>query len=218
MRICLSAIAAVLLAQVVLGQETPQEDTAADVSQEAAAATPTAGAEVSNAEFQTLQEFDTTPVVSFLEVDQDFQILSWTSDNPISTKSFVFELDAPAHLLLTDFKQNGDSFMVYDNGELIGATRPAETTEAFAATPEDAVKDKTFSKAAFALAPGAHNITVEATSPFEFGSAAVRLLSNEQALFKDDDDDEEEDDDHHRYRHHHKRPQCKNSKRNSSKK
>jgi hypothetical protein len=203
MRVCLTAIAALLLAQIVLGQEAVQDDAAAavDATEDAApledGAAP-AAVEKSNADFMTLADFDTTPIESALELDQEFQVLSWTSANPISTKSFVFELEAPAHLLLTDFKQNGDSFMVYDNGEVIGATRPAVTTEAYAETPEDAVSDASFSKAAFPLAPGAHNITIEATSPFEFGSAAVRLVANEQSLYTDDgEDDEEHHGDHH---------------------
>lgn len=202
MRVCLTAIAALLLAQIVLGQEVVQDDAAAaapavgateDAAPLADGASP-AAVEKSNAEFKTLADFDTTPIESALELDQEFQILSWTSANPISTKSFVFELEAPAHLLLTDFKQNGDSFMVYDKGEVIGATRPAVTTEAYAETPEDAVADASFSKAAFPLAPGPHNITIEATSPFEFGSAAVRLVAIEQSLYTDDDKD---DKDHH---------------------
>lgn len=198
MRVCLTAIAALLLAQIVLGQEAVQDDAAAaavDATEDAApledGASP-AAVEKSNAEFKTLADFDVTPIESALELDQEFQVLSWTSANPISTKSFVFELEAPAHLLLTDFKQNGDSFMVYDNGEVIGATRPAVTTEAYAETPEDAVADASFSKAAFPLAPGAHNITIEATSPFEFGSAAVRLVANEQSLYTEDEDDDKE--------------------------
>ncbi|KAI8579156.1 hypothetical protein K450DRAFT_300467 [Umbelopsis ramanniana AG] len=210
MRVCLTAIAALLLTQIVLGQDVVQDDVAATTSVEVApegTAAPEATAvpeegdapaavEKSNAEFQLLADFDATPIETALELEQEFQILSWTSANPISTKSFVFELEAPAHLLLTDFKQNGDSFMVYDNGEVIGATRPAVTTEAYAETPEDAVADASFSKAAFPLAPGAHNITIEATSPFEFGSAAVRLVANEQSLYKEDDDDEK--DEHHK--------------------
>ncbi|KAG2176658.1 hypothetical protein INT44_007322 [Umbelopsis vinacea] len=221
MRVCLTAIAALLLAQIVLGQDVVQDEVAATSVDASAAPEGTAAAaaeegvaavEKSNAEFQTMADFDATPIETALELEQEFQILSWTSANPISTKSFVFELEAPAHLLLTDFKQNGDSFMVYDNGEVIGATRPAVTTEAYAETPEDAVTDASFSKAAFPLAPGAHNITIEATSPFEFGSAAVRLVANEQSLYKGEDEekhDEKHDEkygkkhgDHHDDDHH----------------
>jgi hypothetical protein len=130
-------------------------------------------------------------------MNQDFQIFTWGGENPMSSKSFVFELQTAAHFLLTDYKQNGDSFQVYDNGELIGATRAVSATSAYAETPEDAVADASFSKAAFSLAAGAHNITIEATSPYDFGSGAVRLVPNRQTLYKsDDDDDHKEKEDH----------------------
>ncbi|KAG2181027.1 hypothetical protein INT43_008609 [Umbelopsis isabellina] len=229
MRVCLSALAAFLLATAVFAQEAGEaqatssavavessmaEVPAADADAAVPSASPSATADdaeaaapsaaVSNSDF-LMTEFDATPEVSTLELNQDFQTFNWVENSPVSAKSFVFELEAPAQLLLTDYKQAGDSFHVYDNGELIGATRKTEGTNAFAETPEEAVPIAQFSKAAFALAPGPHNITIEAISTFESGSGAVRLvpateeLMVQQQLYKHDDDehDDKHDDDKH---------------------
>jgi hypothetical protein len=214
MRVCLSAIAAMLLVQCIFAQEEAKEEAKEvhpahpeppkavhpahpEPPKEVHPAHPGPPAQPkTNADFKTIEEYDATPVVSPLEMNQDFQVFSWGGENPLSSKSFVFELHTAAHFLLTDYKQNGDSFQVYDNGELIGATRAVNATSAYAETPEDAVADKSFSKAAFSLAAGAHNITIEATSPYDFGSGAVRLVPNRQTLYKSDDDDHKDEEDH----------------------
>ncbi|KAM3584610.1 hypothetical protein VKS41_003418 [Umbelopsis sp. WA50703] len=209
MRVCLSALAAFLLATAVFAQEAGQ-------ASDAEAPAPAPAGSLSNADF-LMPEFNATPEVSTLELNQDFQTFNWVENNPTSAKSFVFQLEAPAQLLVTDYKQAGDSFQVYDNGELIGSTAKTEGTNAYAETPEDAVSIAQFSKAAFAMAPGPHNITIEATSPYDSGSGAVRLVPateefmETQQLWEDEDKEDEHDehdkhDKHRKHRKHRKDP------------
>lgn len=98
----------------------------------------------------------------------------------------------------------GDVFEVIDNGKSIGKTSELQITPGteplYAATPEEAFEDARFSKAAYLLEAGAHEITIKvADSVNENGTGAVRVVQKIQSLWgkkheKHDDDDEDDED------------------------
>jgi hypothetical protein len=98
-----------------------------------------------------------------------------------------------------------------DNGKSIGKTSELEMNPeaepVYAATPEEALEDLRFSKAAYPLEAGAHEITIKvADSVNENGTGAVRVVQKVQSLKKkhdkeDDEDDEDDDEDDKDYQH-----------------
>ncbi|KAI7861833.1 hypothetical protein BDF14DRAFT_1746602 [Spinellus fusiger] len=149
--------------------------------------------------------------VSFLEVsdkmhslNETFSNFHWNGQNAMARETYTFELAEPSFLQITDYKNSGDVFVVYDNDTVIGETSAIPESadkEVFAGTPEAALSDDRFSQGVFPLAVGAHKISIFAKSPYEAGTAAIRMMTSfQQALYKKgkwdhggDDDEEDED-------------------------
>ncbi|KAI8373071.1 uncharacterized protein BYT42DRAFT_621772 [Radiomyces spectabilis] len=137
-----------------------------------------------------------------LELSEEFQPFNWESaDSKVMVdRSFHLSLSEPAELQITDFMMGGDQFEILDNGVSMGKTSRANATaDAFVATPEEALMDKRFSKAAFPLQAGEHELTISiANSPYASGTGALRVVQQLQSLYNkkgwdDDDDDDWED-------------------------
>ena len=82
-----------------------------------------------------------------------------------------------ATLTVTDAFLKGDTFEVYDNGNLIGSTSAVATdTAGCGSDPVPCLVDPSVSHAVFNLGPGAHSITIKAlASPFQSGAANFRV-------------------------------------------
>lgn len=141
-----------------------------------------------------------------LELTDSFSNFRWSGNDVLAQETFTVNLDQAARIQVTDYKNRGDTFQVYDNGELLGETsevEDAQDAEVFAATPEEALEDERFSKGTFDLEEGEHKITIKATGPYEAGTAAIRLVAKDQSQdlhkkkggWDDDKDDKKWDDD-----------------------
>ncbi|KAF7729762.1 hypothetical protein EC973_003840 [Apophysomyces ossiformis] len=110
----------------------------------------------------------------------EFDFFHWTGKRDAEAlETFVADLERPAILQITDFKNRGDMFQVFDNDRHIGQTSVVMMTEdddTFAETPEDALMDSRFSRGIFRLDSGPHRIVIKANGPFDAGTAAIRLL------------------------------------------
>lgn len=149
-----------------------------------------------------LNEFEASQI-SALELKEDFETFHWIKEDQDTTvdRTFTFELKEPAELQITDFMKGGDIYEVMDNGKSIGKTSEVQdAADLYAATPEEALEDERFSKAAYPLEAGAHNITIKVTDSLnENGTGAIRIVQKMQSFHKkggkkDDDDDEDDDD------------------------
>ncbi|KAJ8659129.1 hypothetical protein O0I10_005168 [Lichtheimia ornata] len=145
-----------------------------------------------------------------VELTDSFSLFRWSGDSDAqAVETFSINLDKPARIQVTDFKNRGDTFKIYDNGNLIGETSEVESEQddsVYAATPEEALENDQFSKGTFDIAEGEHSITIKASGPYDAGTAAIRLIqepSQNQQLHKkksgkkggkswDDDDDDDE--------------------------
>ena len=138
-----------------------------------------------------------------------FTTFRWKGEEAVAKESFELEVDDAARIQVTDYKNRGDSFEIFDNGVSIGTTNKVDVNkdeQVFAATPEEALNDERFSKGVFDLAKGSHVITIKATGPYEAGTAAIRLMDRAGIAFlkksdknkhdddKDDGDDKDDDD------------------------
>jgi hypothetical protein len=127
-----------------------------------------------------------------------FAVFRWEGNGTFARESFAFELNEPTRLQVIDFKHHGDMFDVYDHGKLLGSSSKVvydENVETYAATPQEALLDDHFSKGAFSLEKGNHNITIKAHGPYQVGSAALRLLQRTNLVLAKGHEDEEEEDD-----------------------
>ena len=90
--------------------------------------------------------------------------------------NFVAPSDG-ATLTVTDAFLKGDTFEVFDNGNLIGSTSAVATDQTSCGSdPVPCLADPTVSHALFNLGPGAHSITIKAlASPFQSGAAYFRV-------------------------------------------
>ncbi len=89
--------------------------------------------------------------------------------------TFVAPSDG-ATLTVTDAFLKGDTFEVYDNGNLIGSTSAVAANGNCGSDPVPCLADPTVSHAVFDLGPGAHSITIKAlASPFQSGAAYFRI-------------------------------------------
>ncbi|KAI7882555.1 hypothetical protein K492DRAFT_206019 [Lichtheimia hyalospora FSU 10163] len=145
-----------------------------------------------------------------VELTDSFSLFRWSGDSDAqAVETFSVNLDKPARIQVTDFKNRGDTFKIYDNGNLIGETSQVDSEQdesVYAATPEEALENDQFSKGTFDIAQGDHSITIKASGPYDAGTAAIRLIqepSQNQQLHKkksgkkggkswDDDDDEDD--------------------------
>ncbi|KAI8384386.1 uncharacterized protein BYT42DRAFT_643207 [Radiomyces spectabilis] len=157
----------------------------------------TAPTTVSNSEIDASQF--TSAQISPLEVSEQFQAFNWmvSESSPVVDRTFTIDLAEPAELQVTDYKLGGDIFEIMDNGMSLGMTSSANTTSAYAATPEEALQNRMFSRGAFALEQGKHQINVKiATSANKMGTGALRIVPKAQALYNkkgwDDDNDWED--------------------------
>ena len=82
-----------------------------------------------------------------------------------------------ATLTVTDAFLKGDTFEVFDNGNLIGSTSAVATdSTGCGSDPVPCLADPAVSHAVFNLGPGAHSITIKAlASPFQSGAAYFRV-------------------------------------------
>ncbi|CEP09079.1 hypothetical protein [Parasitella parasitica] len=183
MRLCLALISAAVLATVNATPTTmPKSNMAVDPK-----------------EFKALQ-------VSTLELKEDFETFHWikADQDAMIDRAFTLDLKEPAELQITDFMMGGDVYEIMDNGISIGKTSNVEdAAELFATTPQEALEDERFSKAAYPLGAGAHEITIKVASSLnENGTGAIRIVQNMQSFHKkggkkddDEDDDNKEHDD-----------------------
>lgn len=90
-------------------------------------------------------------------------------------------------------------FEVLDNGKSIGSTsEPGERDSVYAATPEEALEEEGFSKGAYALDAGQHQMTIKvAESLHENGTGAVRVVQILQAFYNSKEVDKSHDDKSH---------------------
>ncbi|KAL0079321.1 hypothetical protein J3Q64DRAFT_1262291 [Phycomyces blakesleeanus] len=116
-----------------------------------------------------------------------FTDFHWSGKDAVVNESYELQLTEPATIQITDFKNRGDVFVVYDNDVVIGETSAIEMdadNEVFAATPLEALEDQRFSQGTFDLAAGDHKITIQAKSPYEAGTAAIRMIGlDNQSLY-----------------------------------
>lgn len=135
-------------------------------------------------------------------LNETFSTFRWKGDKAYAKESFEVNIDTPARVQVTDYKNRGDMFEIFDNGKSLGTTSKVDgkkDEDIFAGTPEEALLDERFSKGTFDLAAGKHKITVKAVGPYEAGTAAIRVLDQgitSTGFYKkggDEDDDEEED-------------------------
>ncbi|KAG0814132.1 hypothetical protein G6F19_005252 [Rhizopus arrhizus] len=150
----------------------------------------------SNADFNPVN-FVAEEVPSSLT--DSFVNFRWNGESAVAQQTFNLIVEDTARIQVTDFKNRGDRFEVFDNGKSLGTTSEVSAEadqEAFAATPEEALEDERFSKGVFTLEKGEHKITIKATGPYEAGTAAIRILDHANVAFhkKDDDDDDDDDD------------------------
>ncbi|KAL9540202.1 hypothetical protein MBANPS3_009819 [Mucor bainieri] len=139
----------------------------------------------------------------------EFVTFRWKGEEAVAKESFDVNVENNARIQVTDFKNRGDIFEVFDNGKSLGMTTKVDALkdeEVFAATPEEALNDDRFSKGIFDLAKGEHKITIKAMGPYEAGTAAIRMLDHANVDFHkkkggkgdhDDDDEDDEDDKKH---------------------
>ncbi|ORZ16865.1 hypothetical protein BCR42DRAFT_21975 [Absidia repens] len=130
------------------------------------------------------------------DLAENFAIFRWEGNNTLARESFAFELNEPSRLQVVDFKHHGDMFDVFDNGKKLGSSSNVvydENVETYAATPQEALSDDHFSKGAFSLEKGKHNITVMAHGPYEVGSAALRLVQRTNLVLAKGQDNETEE-------------------------
>lgn len=152
------------------------------------------------------KEFEASQVAA-LALKEDFETFHWikeASQDAMVDRTFAFELKEPAELQITDFMMGGDIYEVLDNGKSIGKTSEVQdAADLFAATPEEALEDERFSKAAYPLEAGAHKITIKVSDSMnENGTGAIRIVQKMQSFHKkkggkkdhDDDDDKDDDD------------------------
>ncbi|CAO3653069.1 unnamed protein product [Mucor fragilis] len=172
-----------------------------------------------NADFNPVNFVDTVAAAP-AALTNEFAIFRWKGDEAVAKETFNVNVENTARIQVTDFKNRGDIFEVYDNGKSLGMTTKVDALkdeEVFAATPEEALNDDRFSKGIFDLAKGEHKITIKAMGPYEAGTAAIRMLDHANVDFhkkggkghhdddddddkhdhKGDDDDEDDDDDKH---------------------
>lgn len=168
-----------------------------------------------NADFEAMSfaadEAAAAPAAAPAALTDSFVTFRWKGESNVAAETFNLNLDSAARIQVTDFKNRGDMFEIFDNGKSLGKTTKVEIAkddQVFAATPEEALKDDRFSKGIFDLAKGEHKITIKASGPYEAGTAAIRVLDHANVAFHkknknhrggDDDkkkhkgDDDEED-------------------------
>ncbi|ORY96861.1 hypothetical protein BCR43DRAFT_524892 [Syncephalastrum racemosum] len=119
------------------------------------------------------------PAANNVELTDAFADFHWSGNEAMAQETYTVNLEQPSRIQITDFKNRGDSFEIYDNDKLLGKTSEVEQNkddQVFAATPEEALEDERYSKGTFDLEEGEHKITIKASGPYEAGTAAIRLI------------------------------------------
>jgi hypothetical protein len=128
--------------------------------------------------FDNMESMDTSE--GLLPLTTTFKEFNWKGDSVYAGQTFIVSLDEPAQFQVTDYKNKGDHFDIYDNRLWIGRTSTVELLRdihGFARTPRHAIGDSHFSQGVFGLGKGTHIITIKATSPYGEGSGAIRLIT-----------------------------------------
>lgn len=153
-----------------------------------------------NADFNPINYSDKHGPTTSL--NSTFSIFRWKGKEAYAKESFDVNIKTPVRIQVTDYKNRGDMFEVFDNGQSLGSTTKVDgkkDDDVFASTPEEALKDERFSKGVFDLDAGEHKITIKAVGPYEAGTAAIRILDhvNPAGFYKKGGhhDEEDEDDD-----------------------
>ncbi|CAO3631290.1 unnamed protein product [Mucor hiemalis] len=156
----------------------------------------------SNADFNPVNfAAEAEAEVAAVPLGETFSTFRWMGEESLARESFDVNVKDATRIQVTDYKNRGDMFEVFDNGVSLGLTTKVDDNkdeEVFAATPEEALNDDRFSKGVFDLAKGDHKITIKAVGPYEAGTAAIRVLDHSNVAFhkkKGDDDDKEDDED-----------------------
>jgi hypothetical protein len=113
-----------------------------------------------------------------VELKNTFTQFGW-ADDEYAVQTFFVNLDAPARIQVTDFRNRGDRFQIYDNKVWIGVTSKVEELRdlrGVAERPEDAIGNLHFSQGVFGLSAGVHLIKIKATGPYHGGTGAIRLV------------------------------------------
>ncbi|KAI8890654.1 hypothetical protein K501DRAFT_265650 [Backusella circina FSU 941] len=128
--------------------------------------------------FDNIESMDTKE--ELLPLTTTFKEFNWKGDSTYAGQTFIVSLDEPAQFQVTDYKNRGDHFDIYDNRLWIGRTSTVEflrDIHGLARTPRNALGDSHFSQGVFGLDKGTHIITIKATSPYGEGSGAIRLIT-----------------------------------------
>jgi hypothetical protein len=100
-----------------------------------------------------------------------------STGSTVAGSPFTFNDSTSTVLTITDIEFPGDTFSVFDNGNLIGTTNsvnPIGTT--YCTTAAGCLANSLYSHGEFTFAPGANSITIKvASSPFGSGEVAFRL-------------------------------------------
>ena len=117
-------------------------------------------------------------------------------------RTFTFQLKEPVELQTTDYMMDGDTFEMKGNGKSIGKISEVQqnvnAADPHVATPEEALKDERFLKAAYPLEAGLHKIIIKvADSLDENGTGAIRIVQKMQFFRKKG----RRKDDHHHHHH-----------------
>jgi hypothetical protein len=91
--------------------------------------------------------------------------------------AWAFTSASTTDVYLTDAYSQGDSFSLFDNGLFVGSTPAVPSGFGTTDDPQTAFNDPTYSHGIFALAPGAHALTIRVdNSPFSVGGAYFEVV------------------------------------------
>ncbi|ORX59803.1 hypothetical protein DM01DRAFT_1371652 [Hesseltinella vesiculosa] len=116
----------------------------------------------------------------------EFQDITWDQGDAMAFQSFKFKLREDTMLQLTDYREPGDVFDVFDFGKSLGKTSTPAPLQQWAGqspitSPLEAMLDERYSRGQILLKPGDHHLTFGVVAqPHGAGSAAVRLINPEQ--------------------------------------
>jgi PEP-CTERM motif len=100
-----------------------------------------------------------------------------TTGSTVTGSPFTFNDSASTVLTITDIEFPGDTFSVFENGNLIGTTNSVTPiVGTFCFSPDECLASSLYSHGEFDFAAGPNSITIKAAnSPFDGGNVAFRL-------------------------------------------
>jgi hypothetical protein len=106
---------------------------------------------------------------------------NWVSGVPApASPTFPYESEVATRVIVTDAYNPGDQFRVYDGQAELGVTSPpvppVDMPPYWTSNPDTAYATSEYSKGCFDVAPGGHEIFVEAIqNPWDYGTAYLRI-------------------------------------------